>query len=70
MRIAGHANGCLDCERVEILPTGFVSGEIHTDALIISPGGRFRGESRDRTDPIRDGLIEEKDAVFLRPVAP
>lgn len=45
--IAGQVDGQLYCEgRVEIRPTGRVTGEIHAGALIVQEGAYFDGNSK------------------------
>jgi cytoskeletal protein CcmA (bactofilin family) len=48
VRVSGHARGNMQCEHLEILPGGIVTGEVDAQALIITPGGRFLGESVQR----------------------
>jgi len=43
--IAGEYNGRVDCRRrLEITPTGVVSGEINTELLVVQEGGFFEGK--------------------------
>ena len=45
--VAGHVDGQIYCEgRVEIRPTGRVTGEINAGALIIQEGAYFDGNSK------------------------
>src|SRR5947208_6215895 len=45
--IAGHVDGQIYCEgRVEIRPTGRVTGEINAGALIVQEGAYFDGNSK------------------------
>jgi cytoskeletal protein CcmA (bactofilin family) len=45
--IAGHVEGQIYCEgRVEIRPTGRVTGEISAGALIVQEGAYFDGNSK------------------------
>lgn len=64
--IAGHFQGSIFAkERVEIQPTGVVSGEVHTPCLVIHSGGVLDGqchmltatkEETSITIPIRTGV--------------
>jgi cytoskeletal protein CcmA (bactofilin family) len=45
--VAGQVDGQIFCEgRVEIRPTGRVTGEINAGALIVQEGAYFEGNSR------------------------
>src|SRR5260370_8356456 len=45
--VAGHVDGQIYCEgRVEIRPTGHVTGEINAGALIVQEGAYFDGNSK------------------------
>src|SRR5215207_7251795 len=45
--VAGHVDGQIFCEgRVEIRPTGHVTGEINAGALIVQEGAYFEGNSK------------------------
>src|SRR5215207_10005307 len=45
--VAGHVDGQIFCEgRVEIRPTGHVTGEINAGALIVQEGAYFDGNSK------------------------
>ncbi len=45
--VAGHVDGQIFCHgRVEIRPTGHVTGEIHAGALIVQEGAFFEGASK------------------------
>jgi len=45
--VAGHVDGQIYCEgRVEIRPTGHVTGEINAGALIVQEGAYFEGNSK------------------------
>lgn len=48
--VCGHMDATVDCQRLEIVATGHVTGEVVTDDLVIESGGRFIGQSRIRDD--------------------
>ncbi len=43
--VSGHVEGSIDAERLEIVGTGKVRGEIRISELVIEPGGQFNGSS-------------------------
>lgn len=43
--VSGQMNANVDCQRLEIVATGQVNGEVITDDLVIESGGRFIGKS-------------------------
>jgi len=43
-------DGNIDCQRLEIVASGHVNGELITDDLVIESGGRFIGQSKIRND--------------------
>ena len=47
--ISGRFDGSIDAERLEIISTGRVSGEIKVAELVIEPGAQFNGNSQIRT---------------------
>jgi cytoskeletal protein CcmA (bactofilin family) len=50
--VAGTLNGELTCrERLQILPSGRVSGTVTTGSLIIQEGALYEGELHMRTSP-------------------
>ena len=63
--VCGHLDGNIDCQRLEIVATGHVNGELVTDDLVIESGGRFIGQSRIRDNNtvslVKPGEISEKD---------
>lgn len=48
--VCGHLDANVDCQRLEIVASGQVQGEVVTDDLVIESGGRFIGQSRIRDD--------------------
>lgn len=56
-RISGHIQGT---DRVEILPSGVVDGEVNTPCLVIEAGGVLEGRSH-----MRNG---KEPATFRRPL--
>ncbi len=50
MLVSGYAKGQFECERLEIIDTGKVYGEVLTEDFVIEPGGRFIGGSRSRSE--------------------
>ena len=48
--VCGHFNGTLDCQRLEIVAGGRVTGEIAVGELVIESGGQFSGSSRIKDD--------------------
>lgn len=67
VRVAGLVNGQVECGQIEILPTGHVVGEIHAEALIITPGGRFRGQSREQP-VVRQSTQSQRTNTHKRPL--
>jgi cytoskeletal protein CcmA (bactofilin family) len=45
--VSGKAEGTLNCERLEILASGVVTGTAEVRDMTIEPGGRFFGQSRE-----------------------
>lgn len=43
--VSGYIEGRIDAERLEIVSTGKVRGEIRVAELVIEPGGHFNGSS-------------------------
>lgn len=43
--VSGRTEGTIDAERLEIVSTGNVTGEIFVTELVIEPGGKFSGTS-------------------------
>lgn len=48
--VCGHLDATVDCQRLEIVASGHVTGEVVTDDLVIESGGRFIGQSRIRDE--------------------
>lgn len=46
--VSGYLHGKVDCVRLEIVASGKVFGEVHSQEFVIEPGGQFVGESRVR----------------------
>lgn len=46
--ISGRFDGSIDAERLEIVSTGRVGGEVKVAELVIEPGGQFNGNSQIR----------------------
>ncbi len=44
--VSGLFEGSIDADRLEIVSTGRVSGEICVGELVIEPGGQFNGSSQ------------------------
>lgn len=55
--VSGCIEGSIDAERLEIVSTGKVRGEIRVAELVIEPGGQFNGSSEitisDNSEPRR-----------------
>ncbi|MBF0154047.1 MAG: polymer-forming cytoskeletal protein [Magnetococcales bacterium] len=47
----GHFHGQAECEEIEILAGGNVTGQIHSTVMVIERGSFFEGESRLRESP-------------------
>lgn len=64
--VAGRFEGMISAKsRVEIRPTGVVTGEIHTPCLVIEPGGVFDG----RCHMLPTGDQAEAVTIPVRPAA-
>jgi cytoskeletal protein CcmA (bactofilin family) len=50
MVICGLLTGKVDCDCVEIMPTGRLFGEVVSKSFVVEPGGRFSGDNRRRAD--------------------
>ncbi|MEE4297315.1 MAG: polymer-forming cytoskeletal protein, partial [Wenzhouxiangella sp.] len=66
--VSGSFDGTIDAERLEIVASGKVTGEVTVDELIVESGAHFNGSSRIRGDePPRqlthDNAPIESDAV-------
>ena len=52
LSVAGNVNGNVQCtERLEILSSGLVEGDVHTPSLGIEPGGILESRCHMRTQP-------------------
>ena len=52
LSVAGKVNGNVHCtERLEILSSGLVEGDVHTPSLGIEPGGILEGRCHMKTQP-------------------
>jgi cytoskeletal protein CcmA (bactofilin family) len=69
--VAGHVDGQIYCEgRVEIRPTGRVTGEINAGALIVQEGAYFDGNSKMATGGAAPGASASPSAGTSAPRAP
>ncbi|WP_258868988.1 polymer-forming cytoskeletal protein [Alkalilimnicola ehrlichii] len=69
LRISGHARGKIECERVEILANGCVTGEIFSNELVIASGGRFHGESHEKREAGSNSTSSSDEEAFMRSIA-
>lgn len=68
--IAGQVDGQIYCEgRVEIRPTGRVTGEIHAGALIVQEGAYFDGNSKMTTSAAASGTSATGGSPTATPAA-
>ncbi len=58
--VCGNLDANIDCQRLEVVATGHVTGEVVTDDLVIESGGRFIGQSMIRDDKTVS-LVKSKD---------
>lgn len=49
--VSGQVEGDLESERLEVLKSGLVNGNLVVQELTIEPGGRFFGQSREANKP-------------------
>ncbi len=68
VRIDGHVVGHIECENLEIMPRGTLTGEVVCAALVINPGGRFRGKSFER-NAVQAMLTDESQKAGQAPPA-
>ncbi len=62
-KVSGNIHGS---ERVEILPSGVVEGDVHAPRLVIQLGGVLEGRChmREQTKPITAGIEQQTRAVI------
>lgn len=66
--LSGKLEGKVACERIEILETGKLVGELISGELTIEAGGKFIGQSRELSESgIIVGLEDEKPAQIEKP---
>ncbi|MBE0493417.1 MAG: polymer-forming cytoskeletal protein [Thiomicrospira sp.] len=66
--LSGKLEGKVACERIEILETGKLVGELISGELTIETGGKFIGQSRELSESgIIVGVEDEKPAQIERP---
>lgn len=66
--LSGKLEGKVACERIEILETGKLVGELISGELTIEAGGKFIGQSRELSESgIIVGVEDEKPAQIERP---
>jgi cytoskeletal protein CcmA (bactofilin family) len=72
LSVAGKVNGNIYCtDRLEILRTGLVEGDVHTPSLGIEPGGILEGRCHMKTDvkPVPASKTASPAASVTRPSA-
>ncbi|MCG8465748.1 MAG: polymer-forming cytoskeletal protein [Xanthomonadales bacterium] len=65
--VSGHFNGTLDCDRLEIVSTGRVTGEIQIAELVIESGGHFSGTSRIKNGEPQRQLSHQSEKTAAKP---
>lgn len=66
--LSGKLEGKVACERIEILETGKLVGELISGELTIETGGKFIGQSRELSESgIIVGVEDEKPAQIEKP---
>ena len=60
--VSGNFNGTIDCDRLEIVSTGRVTGEIQVAELVIESGGHFSGSSRIKNAEPQRQLSHQRSA--------
>lgn len=63
--VSGYLHGKVECERLEIIASGKVYGEVHSGEFVIEPGGQFIGESRIREEGQVAALRHQLDSEAL-----
>ena len=64
--VSGSVEGDLECDRLEVLRSGVVNGNVVVRELTIEQGGRFFGQSREAGKPEK----AEKPADAAEPATP
>jgi cytoskeletal protein CcmA (bactofilin family) len=60
--VSGRLEGTINCDRLEILSSGTVTGTAEVRDMTIEPGGRFFGESREAAAPATGEVVTLKSA--------
>lgn len=61
--VTGRIDGNVECDHVEILEGGKISGDVLSQVLVIEPRGQFEG--RNRIKPIPGAVLEKKGSPEL-----